>query len=227
MYTIRRDSVAMPMHEKRNRSGLAALFKELKQNREDAFGHACAAIESGRFRGLVVDAAGWIEAGDWTRSTDDVMCTLRKQPIAGFAEDEIRRCSAKILKRGRKLAQLGRKRRHKLRIQAKKLRYASEFFAGVFPGKKATKRRKTFIAHLEKLQDALGDLNDIAVHEVLTERIVDEQNVSGKPRGDCATMAFAAGRLAGREEARAASVLKGAVYAHSTFAKTKPFWRQR
>ena len=222
------DSVAMPaMHEQRNQSGLVALFKDLKRSREDAFCHACAAIESGRFHGLVVDVVGWIEAGDWTRSTDDVIRTLRKQPIAGFAEDEMRRCWAQVLKRGRKLAQLGRKRRHKLRIQAKKLRYASEFFAGAFPCKKATKRRKTFVARLEKLQDALGDLNDIAVHEVLTERIVDEQNVSGKPRGDSARMAFAAGRLAGREEARAASVVKGAVYAHSTFAKTKPFWRQR
>jgi CHAD domain-containing protein len=222
------DSVAMPaMHEKRSRSGLAALFQDLKQSREDAFGHAHTAIESGQFRVLVVDAAGWIEAGDWTRSTDDVMRTLRNQPVAGLAEDEMRRCWSKILKRGRKVAQLGRKRRHKLRIQAKKLRYASEFFAGVFPGKKATKRRKTFVAHLEKLQDALGDLNDIAVHHVLTERIVDEQNVSGKPRDDCTRMAFAAGRLAGREEARTASVVKGAVYAHRAFAKTKPFWRQR
>jgi CHAD domain-containing protein len=55
--------------------------------------------------------------------------------------------------------------RHKLRIQAKKVRYASEFFAGLFPGKKALKRREKFLSGLESVQDCLGDLNDIAVHE--------------------------------------------------------------
>ena len=45
---------------------------------------------------------------------------------------------------------------------------------------------------------ALGELKDIAVHEGLSEQIVDAQE------------AFAAGRLSGREEARIASVLKDA-----------------
>jgi CHAD domain-containing protein len=42
-------------------------------------------------------------------------------------------------------------RRHELRIRAKKLRYASEFFAGAFPGKKSSRRREEFVAGLEKL----------------------------------------------------------------------------
>ena len=42
-----------------------------------------------------------------------------------------------------------------------------EFFGSLFPGKRASKRRKRFLPALEALQDALGDLNDIAVHEEL------------------------------------------------------------
>jgi CHAD domain-containing protein len=45
------------------------------------------------------------------------------------------------------------------------------------------------VAGLEKLQDALGDLNDITVHAEMTERIVDAQDASGGR----AKKAFAAG----------------------------------
>src|SRR5262249_40373882 len=102
------------------------------------------------------------EAGDWTRSTNDFNRLLREQPIVGAAADELRRRWKKILKAGAQLDELDPQRRHKMRIQAKKLRYASEFFSGAFPGKKAMRRRKGFVAGLEKLQDTLGDLNDIA-----------------------------------------------------------------
>jgi triphosphatase len=141
-------------------------------------------------------------------------------PVA--AADELRQRWKKLLKRGAQLDDLDPQRRHK--IQAKKLRYAAEFFAGAFPGKKAMRRRKGFVAGLESLQDALGDLNDIAVHEGLTERIVDAQDAGGNQPGGRAKKAFAAGRLSGREEARIASVLKNAERAYRTFAKAKPFW---
>ena len=209
---------------KPNGPGVAVLAKDLQRRREAAFARACAAVESTRFRGLVLDTAGWIEAGDWTRSTDGLTRSLREQPVVPAAAGEIRRRRKKILKAGARLDELDPERRHKLRIQAKKLRYASEFFADAFPGKKAVRRRTSFVAGLEKLQDALGDLNDIAVHEGLSERIVDGRDASGKEREGHVSKAFAAGRLSGREEARMASVLKDAERAYRAFAKTKPFW---
>jgi CHAD domain-containing protein len=45
-----------------------------------------------------------------------------------------------------------------LRIQTKKVRYAAEFFAAVFPGKKSDERRDAFVTRLEKMQDALPRL---------------------------------------------------------------------
>jgi hypothetical protein len=63
----------------------------------------------------------------------------------------------------------------------------------------------------------------IAVHEELSEQIVDAQDASGKQREGRAKKAFAAGRLSGREEARIASVLKDAERAYRDFAKAKPF----
>src|SRR5262249_43667327 len=78
----------------------------------------------------------------------------------------------KILKSGKHLDRLDPQHRHKLRIQAKKLRYAAEFFGPAFPRKRAIRRRKDFVASLQQLQDALGELNDIAVNEKLLEQPV-------------------------------------------------------
>jgi inorganic triphosphatase YgiF len=209
-------------HSKPNGAGVAVLTRDLRQRRQDAIARAAAAVESPRFRALVLDGAAWIETGDWTH--DDLIRPLREEPIAVAAAEELKERWRKILKRGSRLDTLDSQQRHKLRIQTKKLRYASEFFAGAFSGKKAARRRRDFVAALEKLQDALGDLNDIAVHEGLTEGIVAAHDARGKPREGRAKKAFAAGRLSGREEARIASVLKDAERAYRTFTKAKPFW---
>src|SRR5262245_12837748 len=148
----------------------------------------------------------------------------RTRPIAPAAADERRRRWKRILKRGRHLDALDPERRHKLRIQAKKLRYAAEFFAGAFPRRKSARRRQDFVACLEKLQDALGDLNDIAVHEEMSKRLLEDSTTNGNRRGGRAHKAFAAGRLSGREEARVAAVRKDAEQAHADFGKAKPFW---
>jgi triphosphatase len=205
-------------------TGIAVLAKDLQQKREEAFDRARSAVESVRFRELMIDVSAWIETGDWTRNGDDRASGLRVRPIAALAADEVNRRWKSILKRGARLKRLDAQGRHKLRIQAKKLRYASEFFAGAFPGKKAKERRVDFLDGLEGLQDALGDLNDIAVHEELTAQIADTREVTGKRRAGRTKKAFAAGRLSGREEARAASVLKDAQHAYRVFARAKPYW---
>jgi triphosphatase len=204
--------------------GIAVLSRELRKRRADAFARAQAAVESARFRALVFDTAAWIEAGDWTRNPNDLAGMLRDRAITPAAADELRRRWKSILKRGNRLAALDPQRQHKLRIQAKKLRYAAEFFAGAFPRKKSARRREAFVAALEQLQDALGDLNDIAVHEEMSKRLLEGAAADGKRRGGRAKKAFAAGRLSGREEARIAAVLKDAECAYAAFAGAKPFW---
>ncbi|MEX0842332.1 MAG: CHAD domain-containing protein [Xanthobacteraceae bacterium] len=217
--------VKPPVDAKRDKPGLAALIKDLRKRRAEAYARVRSAIDSYRFRRLVLDAAAWIEVGDWTRNSDDLACALRERPISSVAADELQRRRKKILKRGAHLKTLEPHRRHTLRIQAKKVRYASEFFANVFPGKKSARRREAFIAALEKLQDALGELNDIAVHEELSAVLAQEQNGDGTPRKVHAKEAFAAGRLSGYEEARMASALQDAERAYRLASRAKPFWR--
>jgi triphosphatase len=158
--------VVKPIAERRPHGpGVTVVSRELRQRRRAAYARALAAVESPRYRSVVLDTAAWIESGDWTRRSDDLAGALLERPIAAVAAEQLRRRWKAIVKKGKRLDELEPRRRHKLRIQAKKLRYAAEFFAGVFPGKKSTRRREEFVASLAKLQDALGDLNDIAVHE--------------------------------------------------------------
>lgn len=74
-----------------------------------------------------------------------------------FAAEALEREHGK-LRRG-KLDWSDARRRHKLRIRVKRLRYTSEFFAPAFPGKTTN----VYLADLRQLQEILGELNDIAV----------------------------------------------------------------
>ena len=114
--------------------------------------------------------------------------------------------------------------RHKIRINAKKLRYASEFFASIFPGKKAAKRRRVFSKSLKQLQSSLGDLNDFAVHDKLADRLVLSKRKkiwAGRGR----RRAFAAGVIAGKERARSGPLLKAAKHALRDVAAANQYWK--
>jgi len=59
---------------------------------------------------------------------------------------------------------------HALRIECKKLRYLMEFFASLFPRKKMAR----LIKQLRKLQDNLGEFNDLSVQQEYLMHIAEE-----------------------------------------------------
>lgn len=207
-----------------NGPSLDAVAEDFGKRRLEALGRAEEVVASPRFRRLVLDAAAWIAIGDWTQNGDELCRLLRDRPVVDAAAEEMHRRSKKVRKQGKRLAQLDARDRHKLRIRAKKLRYAAEFFAGVFPSKKSARRREKFIDKLKATQDTLGDLNDIRVHEGLAGKIL--QSHAGRRNRDQlrAGKAFTAGRLSGREGARFASGMKHAKRACASFAKARSFW---
>jgi inorganic triphosphatase YgiF len=203
-------------------AGTGMVAKEFREKRAQAMAAAEKVAASSWFRRLMLDSVAWIESGDWTRNDKGL---IRERPVSIAAAAELRRRARKIRKQGKHLADLDPRRRHKLRVKAKKLRYGCEFFAGVFPGKKRSRRRTRFAGKLKKLQDALGDLNDIVVHQELAEQSATTLGTApGRRRRRRARKAFAAGRLAGREEARFAAVMNDAERAYAAFARAKPFW---
>jgi len=209
--------VAAPMKSRRRRWGMPSLSRELAEKRDAALTRAQDAVKSGRFRALTLETAAWLQAGLWTNPQDDLVRDRGDLPIAVFAAEQLTRRWRKVRKKGKALAQLDAPSRHKLRIQAKKLRYAAEFFASLFARRRAVKRRKQFLDALGRLQNGLGDLNDIAVHEKRIAAI-------GKQRSN-PSRAFAAGLLTGLEDARIGAAMTVATEACADFGKVKPFWR--
>lgn len=214
--------VLVPLKRQHARMRELGLFsRELAARRASAMQRAKEAVGSPRFRRLLLDVAAWLETGHWMRPQNDLARDRAALSIAVFAANELKRRWKKLRKKGKALRELDRRGRHKLRIQGKKLRYASQFLGSLFTGKRAPKRRKAFMARLKSLQNALGDLNDIAVHEDLLS--ADARVEARRKRGD-SRRAFAAGLLMGREDARKEPALDAAVAAHATLLKSKPFW---
>ena len=83
---------------------------------------------------------------------------LGRQRTLPQLADEILRREARQVKRGRKAQSREEADMHQLRIALKKLRYTAEFFASLYPKKKAGR----YLKKVRRLQENLGDLNDIA-----------------------------------------------------------------
>ncbi len=146
-----------------NDEGYQNLLAEYRKRRHESYRMVEETIVSARFINGVLGTAAWIEAGDWLQDGSKPARKRRDQPIAVLAEEELSRRWKKIIKRGRNLMELDPEERHQVRIEIKKLRYASEFFESLFTGGGAKKRKRAALSTLEALQETLGELNDIAV----------------------------------------------------------------
>jgi triphosphatase len=91
----------------------------------------------------------------WTMSAAPADSEL----LQDMAKTTLQRSVKKLFKLARFFAALTPERRHRVRIQAKRLRYALDLFSVVLP-KRATAR---YIDATAELQDLLGELNDAAV----------------------------------------------------------------
>ncbi|KWE57457.1 CYTH and CHAD domain-containing protein [Burkholderia sp. MSMB2157WGS] len=128
---------------------------------------AAAAAESVRYTRLILQLTLWLNGARWRDGMSPEASEAVQKPAKRLASDIVRRRHKKLLKRGRGLAGLDDRRRHRARIAAKKLRYATEFFASLF-SKSAVKH---YVATLSTLQDDLGWRNDAVVADRLLDSL--------------------------------------------------------
>ncbi len=166
------------------------------------------ALDSSRTRTLMLDLAEWIAVGAWRE--DAALADARAIPAQIFAHDRLDRLRRRFRKSGRKLAELDEEARHEVRILAKKLRYAAEFFAGLFPGGKAARRRGRLLAQVEAVQSALGELNDVVSGRML---------LAGLGVADVESLLRGGGRKSTRK------LLRDAEDAYDAVVDEKRFWR--
>lgn len=160
-------------------AGLARLRQAADRLCRAARERACAAADSPRYHRLLLTLGSWLWREPWRETAEAAGLAQLDQPLATFAAAMLGRRHRQLRRRGRKLAQLDAEQRHALRIVAKKLRYAAEFFSGLYP-RKASRR---YLQALEDLQDELGVLNDQAVTGRLLEQIGAGGRLRDRPGG--------------------------------------------
>ena len=148
----------------------------------------------------------------------------RELPVEIFAAGQLSQRRKKIRRQGAGMDNLNPQQLHRLRIQVKKARYATEFFSGLFPGKKCAKRRKAIKSSLMQLQNSLGKINDVVTHKTLFAEIIAHpaKGLTGEQNHH---RAYAAGLIIGDQQAQLPKLLDRARKAHSRLDGAKPFWK--
>lgn len=202
--------------------GVCGFLQAMEARRTAAYDDLVAMLAAKPFRRLMLDFVEWIETGPWLIDADPMQTARRNQPIEAFAAEVLGKAHQKVKKKGRKLGELDPPARHRVRIDAKKLRYAAEFFAGLTKGRKQRERRVVFVGALEALQEHLGALNDIQTGHTIAVGFAEPEGSSTSAEPPAAV--FAAAHVSGEEDARVDGLLDAAAAAHRKLGKAKPFW---
>ncbi len=193
----------------RHRGGSETLSARLEPPRAAAYAQARLVLESHRTRLLMLDLAEYLAIGPWTTLPSGA--ETRDLPLREFASAALDRLRRKVKKDRIDLADLDDKARHELRKDAKKLRYAAEFFIPLFAERCRKRRAGRFIDALGRLQDRMGLLNDLATAPELVARL----GLADDP---------AARALLGTDRDKRRQI-EAAAEAHEVFVDAKRFWR--
>ena len=197
------------LHDPQRRRELRRLRGRISHMRRTHRATAREASASSRLQRLLL-ALGAFFAG---LARGDPPGELAATTATAFSQATLAERERKLSKRGKRLKRATAAERHRVRIAAKKLRYAAEFFAPLYPGK----RTESYLSALTKLQSSLGRLNDLAT----AERLLDEL----APPGEIAAgIAHAAGMLRGWVARAQAPELEKLDAAWRKFVKRDPFW---
>ena len=188
-------------------SALRSLRARVARLRSAARTDARAAVASPRFVQFLLAVGAFAARPRFGVDEASASAGTLALPARRFARPVLKRRQRRLLRRGANLPTAAPAARHAARLAAKQLRYATEFFAALFP------RRKTraYRAALARLQDILGTLNDATVAADLAA------GVAGPQAPATATLrGWAAAQSATRADALAA--------AWQHFNRARPFW---
>jgi triphosphatase len=165
-----------------------------------------AAVTGEPMRTLLLDTLIWIETGAWT-ADDAEGAHRRDRPVKRFAATALEKARRRMVETGAHFGRLSTETRHRLRIQAKALRYGADVFDQLFDDH--PKRVKRFLSALETLLENLGELNDIATARVVAAGFAHNPDlVAGQAARESELLAMSEGTF-------------------KAFKTAKPYWQAR
>ena len=140
------------------RKDIDPLFDHLRKKRSKALQNVIRGLKARKYAKILKDWEAFLNKPQ----RDSVTASNAKLPVLDLARNRIYKKYRGVVKVGSQiLGNTEDEMLHVLRIDCKKLRYLMEFFASLFPRKKIN----VLIEQLKKLQDNLGDFNDLRVQE--------------------------------------------------------------
>lgn len=189
---------------------LAKLLAATERQRVSGYDGLRKFVASPEFRLLGIRLAALAATRSWEADIEEAAHAELEAPLEDFAGAVLTRRWRRMADIGKDIRDLETEELHRIRLRAKRLRYAAEFFAALYPAKPA----RRFIKRLSVLQDRLGHLNDGAVAAGLLEALP----------GSGAERAFAVGAVRGFVAASGGSSRAGIAMAWKKFRRQDPFW---
>ena len=191
--------------------GLDAVFSRLKSERRRALSDMVQVLDTPEYRGMMDSWTVFLQ-GEQSRMAEDSAV-----PAIALARKFIFKRFKQVLKRGQAIGDdTPDEALHNLRIDCKKLRYLLEFFASLFPKDKIDK----LIGYMKKLQDNLGDFNDLSVQQQELMAYLNEV-LSRSRRADRLLCAAAIGGLIARLHSQQQVVRREFASAFAVYAGKK------
>ncbi len=144
---------------------VVALLASAERRRVQSYTTLAQYLDSPAFRELGIMLAElalarpWEHAATETAEQAERLAELQQRKLHNFATRALQRRLDAVISPGADLSALPVEALHDIRLHGKRLRYAAEFFAPLFPGKTTTR----FLRRMAALQERLGLLNDGAV----------------------------------------------------------------
>ncbi|MBF0219862.1 MAG: CHAD domain-containing protein [Gammaproteobacteria bacterium] len=190
--------------------GAELLLQRLERSRSKAYARVNVMLDGERYRQFRYDFPLWIATHQWQQRDNPKIVKRLKQSAQRYAYQLLDKRTAKVIKVGGGVDHDDAEALHQLRIEFKKLRYAAESFAPIFP------KIDKFLRHGKGMQELLGSLNDLTVMDSVLDRVRS---------GESATeLHHFIGMVSGWQRHRAAALLTEFAQRWQTFASAQHSW---
>jgi triphosphatase len=188
------------------------LREAVERQRKSSYAALQTVLVDPRCNRFLLSLGQLVERRGWRNEIDSEALVALSLPMPTLANKILARLHRKALRRGAHFRQLNVDAQHDLRIDLKKLRYATEFFLPLYATQAPARR---YARRLARLQTSLGRVRDIASSRILLEAIRQED----QPGLDLAIGAVAGWQA--RDQVAAAKTLRKR---WRRFKATPAFW---
>ena len=200
-------ATAMPQE-----TSLAVLKQAAEAWRREGYAEARMTLDGPEATEMALSMGHWIALRGWRQQPYSPTVEWLDRPMVDLADQLLQRRLRAVLKRGRGFANLPADARHEVRIAMKKLRYAVDFCAPLYP----SPATKLFFKHLKRLQSLLGHLQDQAMTEAALSHLGGD--------GADAKLQRAVGLIAGWHAHAMVDLSTRTNAEWTAFKSAKPFW---